>query len=693
MAQAKPLPPFTSFERILDSANFSIIATNTEGVIVFFNQTAERWLGWSAAEVIGVQTSALFHDEGEIERRAAELSIVMGYPVKADFTVFSAALGPGQNDEREWTYIRKDGTRFPVKLSVSAACNAQGKIENYVGIAADLSSYYQQENEFRELFNNSVNGLMIFDEKWRLVEINDVACRMYGWGRTTFLSMDEGLKFDFQRFRELTIKGSGITTDFSGEFEESRADGSMFTAEMTGIWVDWRHGRYLMVMVSDISARKHQEQLNRLMEQRYRNLVEQAVDSLLLLDLDANRFIDANANAERLLGYTHEELLQAGPELLYPLKPEAGRPGSAKAFESFLKAVAGESVFFEHEYETRSHSLIPCETRISRMPSERGIVLRISLLDISERKAWEWRLMSLNAELERRVEERTDALRRTNNDLSEALEHVQRVQEEIVRQEKLAELGALVAGITHEISSPIGNALLAAGGLQEQMGRIRDELNRGVLSRARLDDFLGNYAQSSTIIELNLRRANDLIATFKQLAVDQSSDQRRLFDLRLICEEVCTAFHPQLKRSAINTEIEVPDGIRLDSFPGALGQVLGNLVQNSIVHAFGDRQAPFMSGKPTVRFSLESTSEQEIVLVFSDNGRGMDDDVKAMAFDPFFSTRIGKGGSGLGLHLVRTLMESRLGGHLVLETAPGQGVLFHLTLPIKAPEISENSDR
>jgi signal transduction histidine kinase len=284
----------------------------------------------------------------------------------------------------------------------------------------------------------------------------------------------------------------------------------------------------------------------------------------------------------------------------------------------------------------------------------------------------------LNQELEWRVEERTQQLARVNRTLEETIVNLKQTQESLIYSEKLASLGSLVAGIAHELNTPIGNALMAASTLEERSHEFIVEVEKG-LKRSALDKYLSLVGASCPLITRNLYRATELITSFKHVAVDQSSSVRRKFSLQQIVCEVSDTLRHTFKNSAIKLEIDIPENIMMDSYPGALGQIITNLITNALTHAFSDGRAGCM------RFYAYQSDDNRVMLEFSDDGMGIAPEHLKHIFDPFFTTRLGRGGSGLGLSIVHNIVEAVLGGRAQVKSVLGQGTCFSFDLPLYAP--------
>lgn len=282
-------------------------------------------------------------------------------------------------------------------------------------------------------------------------------------------------------------------------------------------------------------------------------------------------------------------------------------------------------------------------------------------------------LLAAQAALEAEIAERD----RSNRELSLAMQRLQDTQEQLVQSEKMASLGGLVAGVAHEINTPIGVAFTAASTLQSRSQELKTAYSSGNIKRSMLDKYVNQADEIGEMIAKNLSRAAELIQSFKQVAVDQTSSERREFHLHDYIQETLLSLRPRLKKLPYSIEVDCPDNIVLDGYPGAISQVLTNLVMNSVVHGFAERE------EGCVRIHAE-LNEHMVHLSYSDDGVGMTADARKRIFDPFFTTRRGQGGSGLGMHIVYNLITRTLGGSIRL--APSEtGVSFDIRFPSKAP--------
>ena len=278
-----------------------------------------------------------------------------------------------------------------------------------------------------------------------------------------------------------------------------------------------------------------------------------------------------------------------------------------------------------------------------------------------------------NAIAKRRTE---DELRSSKEKAESALFELNTAQQTLIDAERLAALGGLVAGVAHEVNNPIGISLTVASSLARRTEMFEAELrSEGGLRRSQLEEFVRTSRDASQQLVANLHRAGELIQSFKQVAVDRSHAERRQFSLGEATDQIVASLRPVLKRAPITLNVDVPEGLIINGYPGSYGQILTNLFLNAVNHAFADGR----SG--TITISARARGHDDVEINFADNGVGMTPDVQRQAFDPFFTTRRNEGGTGLGLHIVYNLVTQQLGGRMMLESRPGQGTTFRIIMP------------
>lgn len=306
----------------------------------------------------------------------------------------------------------------------------------------------------------------------------------------------------------------------------------------------------------------------------------------------------------------------------------------------------------------------------------------IDKLETSEaaRRATLEELRRLNEELEARVQQRTAELERAHAELSALFERHTQVQAELLRSERLAALGRLMSGLAHELNTPLGNALVVAGSMRDSAHRLPRRLEEGLLTRSELGQFASVCAESAELVTRNLARASDLVRSFKQAAVDQATEQRRQFDLADVVRDAVASVRYLLNGRPVHLHVELQPGWLMDSFPGAVAQVVVNLVVNAFDHAFPQPESP---GDIWIRCAAAGPEAVELSVL--DNGCGIDPADIDRIFDPFFTTRLGMGGSGLGLYIVHNAVTGILGGSVTARNLPEGGACLSVRLPRRAP--------
>jgi PAS domain S-box-containing protein len=397
-------------------------------------------------------------------------------------------------------------------------------------------------------------------------------------------------------------------------------------------------------------------------------------------------------------------LIDSLPDLVFFKDTESVYLGCNKAFERFFghpeRDIVGKTDFDfvgveqAREFQANDVAMLALESgRINEesVLSADGQILHLETLktplrdskgrirgligvarEIGERRRFRAELEAMNADLERRVAERTAELLAANEQLSQAMG-------QLVEAEKLAALGSLVAGVAHELNTPLGNARVVATTLQSRVTAFEASLAEpSGLKRSTLMAFLQYARDSADLLARSHERASLLISQFKSVAIDQTSERRRTFTLGEMFEELLAPFKPQLRAANVAIELTVEREVTLDSFPGPLEQVFANLIQNSLLHAYSD---PRRSETGTIR--IEARDLGDFVEVrFSDDGSGMTESVAAHAFEPFYTTKLGAGGSGLGLAIVRNIVRGVLGGEIAIDSkhragnAPGTSFLM-----------------
>jgi len=344
----------------------------------------------------------------------------------------------------------------------------------------------------------------------------------------------------------------------------------------------------------------------------------------------------------------------------------------------------GDGVFsgLEVWWQTGTRQKKRCLLSARRVRIDEADCLIWDVFDVTAQRAMEHEIREFNNRLEARVEARTVELARANRELTATLATLEQAQDELIRADKLASLGALVAGITHELNTPLGNSITVASSLQSRAQEFAAQFASGLVKKSDLAEFLDFSENGSDLLMRSLTQARELVTSFKQVAVDQASSQRRQFDLAELVREVLRTMHPTLRKAKTKVEVqsELEDELLLDSYPGPLGQVITNFITNALLHGFENCETGVL------KITAHRLNENRLEFVFADNGHGIPQEIIGKIFDPFFTTKLGRGGSGLGLHIAHGIVTRILGGQLQVESVPEEGTTFRIIIPVIAPE-------
>ena len=565
----------------------------------------------------------------------------------------------------ETRHRRRDGTIFPVEVMANYI-EFGGREFNFCFVR-DITERKRDEENLR----NSERDLQLALDvgrlgnwKWDLrsgeVLWSDRCKALYGLTPQTQVTYElfQSLVHPDDRGRVADAFHRALDERTGYEIEKRIVwpDGSLhWTASLGRVVCDADNQPVLVAGVTmDITERRRAEEALRESEARLRAAIESAPFDFFLIGRDGRYLLQNSVcrqNWGDVVGRQPEDVTDDVALL-------------ARWRKNNARALAGEVVREEVRIADGDRYIYNVIAPILDRDAIRGIVgLNI---DITDRKRAEAELQRHRDHLEELVEERTA-------ELSKAMH-------QLIQAEKLAALGNLVAGVAHELNTPLGNARMVASTLQEDLDGFAARFRAGALRRSTVEEFLDRSRKAIELLERNAARAADLISHFKQVAVDQASARRRNFFLRQTVEELLATLNPRLKHTRHRVEVDIPADLEMESHPGSIEQALVNLVENSLVHGF--------AGVPAghIRISAHRQGPDRIRMTYSDDGRGMAAEVARHAFEPFFTTHMGQGGSGLGLYILHNLVTGILGGSVNLDSGPERGTTFVLDLPRLAPE-------
>ncbi|SDD15652.1 PAS domain-containing sensor histidine kinase [Aquimonas voraii] len=548
-----------------------------------------------------------------------------------------------------------------------AVRDARGEVLYLDGFITDITDRKQAEDRLSDsrallaaTFQLMPEPLATLDiESGRFIDVNRRWGECFGIDREVAVGRsgeELGLFADPSRYRELIDQLARAGQVESAPITCRDRSGSTLYCEVSAKRIELGDRRIGVWLTRDLTQRKQDETALRLTQ----FAVERAGDAFFLIAPDT-RFLFVNDTACTNLGYTREELATMEVADIDPDFPAA----SAKAVFEELRERG--RLRFETRHRRKDGTLFPVEVIANYLAFDGREYNNCFVRDISERKEVERKLEELNQNLEARVQQRT-------GELSRALLDLGRTQQDLIQSEKLAALGSLVAGVAHELNTPIGNAITVASTVKHAHEALQRSLESG-LTRQALHAFMDTVGEASDMLSRNLQRAADLVNNFKQLAVDQASHQQRRFGLADLVAEVGIVMTPSLRKAGIQLGIDIEPEIQLDSFPGALSQTLMILISNAVTHAYTERE------QGSLHIDGRRAGNGWVQLSVRDDGAGIADEHLGRIFEPFFTTRFGQGGSGLGLHILYNLVTSVLGGRISVDSRLGEGTTFTIEIP------------
>lgn len=413
----------------------------------------------------------------------------------------------------------------------------------------------------------------------------------------------------------------------------------------------------------EMEARRASEIALQDTELRMQRVIDSAYEAFIGIDA-TGAVLDWNHQAEHMFGWNKEEAL--GRLVAELIVPDRHRAAHIAGLKRMSEGSHGRN--FAKRMETcgqdKSGREFPVELSVWSIPSAGMISFGSFVRDISERKRAEEDMRLLNEGLEARVQERTQELRHA--------------MDQIVESEKLASLGGIVAGVAHELNTPIGNILMMSSSLNDRVEKLLAAIEQGTLTRSMVTSALAGCDEASKLIVRSAGRASELIESFKSVAVDQASQRRRVFDLRALLGDIINTVAIATRQAHITLDLRVPSGIEMNSLPGDMEQIFNNFIMNSLHHGF--------EGRDSGCISIDAQEIGNMVeIVYQDDGCGIPIELHKKVFEPFYTTKLGQGGSGLGMFIVHNLVHASLKGEIKLESDSGRGVRFTLTIPRITP--------
>ena len=657
-----------TFSRVFNtSADWIVITRLSDSTIAEANSGFETISGYRREEVLG--------------RRMLDFN-VWAHPEQR-VALVAEMMRAGSVRNHLVTLRRRDGALRDCVVNCALIALDGPEHSHAVWIARDVTEHNIVHEQFKAAFQLTPDFMSISRvTDGRYVEVNAAFERITGIARAEALgktSTELRIWAEPEKRPSLItlLETEGAVNDFPMALN---AKGQVREALLNAVVFESRGERYIIALLRDVTDERKAARALQESESRFVRLFDQS-PLPMCYSSDENQYQTTQWNLAWFDAFGFdpvEDQGKSGLTLNVWVDPEERT--------RLLRMTAEGTAFTDVEVQMRRRNgelrWISLSTRLFD-EMNRTMVL-FTYFDITERKHAQEGILELNAQLEARVARRTAELQGANAELSQALSTLQIAQDQLVQSEKLAALGSLVAGVAHELNTPIGNGLTVASTLEHRIESFQGLVHSG-LRKSDLQTLLTDMQLASEILVRNLGRAAALVASFKQVAVDQTSSQRRKFDLGAVVAEILVTLNPALRKTACNVHTHIEEGLTMDSYPGPLGQVLTNLINNAVLHGF----EPGEEGK--VEVQAWAPDGKQVVIEVRDSGRGIVPENLHRVFDPFFTTRLGQGGSGLGLHIVHNLVHSVLGGRIEVHSRLGAGASFSITLPMTAPERVEGA--
>ncbi len=426
----------------------------------------------------------------------------------------------------------------------------------------------------------------------------------------------------------------------------------------------------LICVAVDICERNIMEQSLK----KERNLLKAIFDSvpgILYLYNDKGNLVQWNKNHEEISGYSSEEMSKMNlldwfkdneeDQKLIAREVEVALQGKVTSSDANLRIKSGDTI----PMHFTAAGLI-----IDGMQYIAGIGI-----DISELKSTQQELMDINKSLEDKVLARTKELSLANEELTASYTKMREMQSYLIQSEKMSALGNLVAGITHEINTPIGIGITAASHLMEITQEIISCTKSEDADKENIISYLEDMVQASNIILKNLDRAGKLVRSFKQVSADQASEPKRQFNVKEYLDEILISLSPKLNKTKLTITVHCDALLVIDGYPGAFAQIISNLIINSLIHAYNTED------KGNICISISKVMDMAEI-VYSDDGKGILSSDISKIFDPFFTTNRGAGGTGIGLSLVYNIVTQTFGGTIHCDSHINKGTTFVIRLKL-----------
>jgi len=662
-----------SLRTTLYSIGDAVVSTDLQQRVVTMNPNAEVLTGWNNSDATGKPINDVFRifqvdDNNPMENPVAKV----------------LETGRIQGLPRHSTLIARDGREFIISDSAAPICDDNGGLTGVVLVFRNVSDEYEiqeqlisERNYVKRIINNAPSLICGLDENGYTTFINPVVEKITGYSEEEIIGQNfwkllypEEEIFHVNNLLSETVEGAVI--DY--EMILTCKDGSKKNIVWNSFSKKDDDGKVLgfLGFGYDITEQKKIKEALLISKKRLRTIIDMVPSSIFVKD-SKGVFLALNKMASENMGLDIRDLIGRSMQEVYPEKHMVEE--MLEQDRQVLKN-GQQFVIAEERHATKSGEVFWQKTVKIRCPEElfgEPAILGIAT-DITDLKAAEKRLSEANQELIKHKNHLEELVADRTLELQISLDHLQEAQKKLGEAEKMAALGGLVAGVAHEVNTPVGIGVTAASHLEESVENFKVLYHSGNATKSDFEKFMDVCSKSSIMILSNMNRAADLIQSFKQVAVDQSSQECRKFDVKKYMDEILLSLHAHLRKSKYDIQINCPEELEIYSCPGALSQIITNLIMNSLNHGFEN------SDEGSVMIDIRER-DRNVLIIFGDTGCGISNENLGRIFEPFFTTKRGVGGSGLGMNIVYNLVTQTLKGQISCTSKIGQGTWFEIEFP------------
>lgn len=660
----------TSSPNVLDHIPSAIYIKDIEGKYLYVNFEYEALLQVSRKDIYGKKdVDVLPNSIGKLSRSLDMKVVTTERSITYDEDL---ELNDGMHNYHS--------TKFPLY-------DDSGVLYGMCSFSTDITSLLQtrealaeSEEKFAAIFNNMYQLIGLLTLDGILLEANETSLKMIGakpsdvigkyfwdtpwWSHST--EYQEKLKNGIHK----ASKGEYIR--FEATHQDENGVPNYMDFSITPVTGPDGQVKFLIPEGRNITDLKMAELKRDESEAKYRTLFDLSHNAMLLLE---NEIItECNHAAAKMLGYDDpNHVIGMTPKEISPELQPDGMSSAQKAQLVMQDAYRDGSHRFEWYHKAFDGTIMPVDISLTHIPDNSKRILHAIWTDISAQKKAEEEIKSLNKELSMRVDTQSKALEYSK-------EMIENTQEKLVISEQKAYLSELLPGISHEINTPMGVSVTTASYLHQTLSTVIEKFKNNELTKGEFVKFLQDAQLASSTVLSNLERAASLIFSIKDLATDQISESRRLFNLRKYLDEILLSLHNELKRTPHKVQINCPDALNISSYPGIYSQIFTNFIINSLHHGFDED----MKGVIDIDIDIKGTT---LSIIYRDNGKGMDEETLSHIFEAFYTTRRKEGNSGLGMHIIYTLITEKLGGTIRAMSRPNEGVEFFIEIPLDQQEM------